>query len=172
MALQTNLGQDIALQGLDLSQNPRICLKKYQIWRFTWLISQIYSCKQSLSPDLALQGLRSSLDLKTYFIDFSDLFLQTVFEPTSCPPGSRSSSYLKIFLADFLDLFLHKWRDKNPIPNMYKNRENPKNPSAKIQNYVTKFQIYTSKQQIYTNNLQIYQIWRVWVQLRSQILII
>lgn len=41
------LGQDIPLQGLDLSQNPQISLKR----------SHIYSCKQSLSPDLAPQSL-------------------------------------------------------------------------------------------------------------------
>ena len=41
---------------------------------------------------------------------------------------------------------------------MYKNRENPKNPNVRIQNYVTKVQIYTRKLQIYTIYLQIYTI--------------
>ena len=61
---------------------------------------------RSVSKPLDL--LEKISDLKIYLVDFLDLFLQTIFEPRSCPPRSRSGSDLNISLVDFSDLFLHK----------------------------------------------------------------
>ena len=83
-------------------------------------------------PRFCPSGSKSSSDLKISLVDFSNLFLQTIFELRSCPPGSSSGLDLKISLANFSDLFLHKWKEKDPIPNMYKNRKIPKNQVLKF----------------------------------------